>query len=147
MEPVGEDLSAVLTGGAKPPSLTAFSHTMLRLQSHDYTGTLYNRLVPDGKPERMQVSLREQDMVFMIAKTDAGRPEAFQPVAYNLAVDPLGTDNVFDEANSRHQNMIKRLRECKVSLVSACKLWSGVENSLEDVDAKLEALRQMGYIQ
>ena len=147
MKPVGADLSAVITSGEKAPSLTAFSHTMLKLQGKDFSGTLYEKLLPTGGPEHMQVSVREDDMIYMIAKTDPAHPDSYQPVAYDLSADPLGCKNIFDASNKQHQAEMKRLREYKESLVSACHLWSANESSPEDVDEKLEALRQMGYIQ
>jgi hypothetical protein len=147
--PSGFDFSSVITDQAAPPSLPAFSHTVL-VSGHDsetYKGALIYKLYPRKDPDLMWVSVRIGDTVYKLAGSDIIGQDLI-PSAYDLENDPFERTNLFDADNEYHQEILDKLKQYKKDLVSACRSKYAIPTSEHDIpeNERLRRLRTMGYL-
>ena len=164
--PAGIDLSQALTSDKSMPVLSAFSHTVLPLIPYtvlDYVenavGYFLTRrrysdncetlkiLYPEKIPEMMWVAVRQENLVYKIAKFDLQKP-VFKPAVFNLEEDPEERRNLYDSENPRQAKILGDLMEYKQNLVAAYdRKMEGKRNSTDiDREEKLRRLRSLGYI-
>ncbi len=143
--PAGIDLSPALLGRTSPPRLDAFSHTALVHESiihHPrYDQSALKGFFPDRRPESMWVSLRRGEMVFKLQRSAPGRP--IEPMAFDLATDPIESLDVLDMDRRSHRDAISALEQYKARLVAAYR-----ESTTDPMDEpeRLEQLEALGYL-
>ena len=138
----GANLAAATRGRVEPPPLLAFSHTPLYQQRYWNRFRRYSEiaaLFPTQTPERMWVAVRDGDLVMKLRARNGKRWET--PV-YDLATDPAETIDIFNAADRRHQELLRRLHAYKARIVEQAR------NAESTVPAKrsVELLRELGYI-
>jgi hypothetical protein len=148
-KPDGIDLSPAIIGQSQPPSLPAFSHTVLVADDvakwPEYRGSLYFRLYPRRDPDLMWVCVKIRDMVFKYAKFDPDR-EDFAPFAFDLAKDPAEQRDLFDRTDENHLEILAKLKKYKENLVEKCRLKYSIPDSAIPEEERLRRLRSLGYI-
>ena len=138
----GANLAAATRGRVEPPPLLAFSHTPLYQQRYWNRFRRYSEiaaLFPTQTPERTWVAVRDGDLVMKLRARNGKRWET--PV-YDLATDPAETIDIFNAADRRHQELLRRLHAYKARIVEQAR------NAESTVPAKrsVELLRELGYI-
>jgi arylsulfatase A-like enzyme len=147
--PDGVDLSSVMDGQIPAPSLPAFSHTVLvneritRLP--EYKGSVYYKLYPRRDPNLMWVSVRMGNMVFKWEKYNPDC-EDFAPFVFDLSKDPTERQNLYDNKDKHHQEVLDELKRYKGRLVSACHLRYSTGGPGIPEGERIRRLKSLGYI-
>ena len=148
----GVDLSKALRGSADEPDLIARFHTAFSPEDWSKEEiaqwadiTLANTLFPGYSPDTIWVGLRSGDLLF---KHRTLRGGGWVTQAFDLAVDPGETNDIFDPASPGHLAKARRLKAYKASL-EAGFLEHEAMRQLElpiDEQERLEALKSLGYV-
>jgi arylsulfatase A-like enzyme len=145
----GIDLSSVMTGNKKQPSLPAYSHTVLIhdviSKNAEYKGSLLHKFYPEKDPNLMWVSVRIGDMVLKWAKFDPEKQD-FAPFAYDLSNDPSEKINLFDNQSKLHQEILAQLKKYKQNLVSAYRIKYETNEPGLPMEEQIKRLKSLGYI-
>jgi len=147
----GYDLSKLMRPDHQDPGLSAFSHSGMvfpasgkRYEVQKLMGQYLARYYPDPDMAHTWVAVRRGDFVW---KYRAQEDQSFVFQAFDVRQDPAEAMNLFDPADTQHQQMSEQLRQYKDHLVSSFREWSSAHSQAElDEDERMERLRSMGYV-
>ncbi len=144
----GVNLGPAISGKTDFPELLAFSHTSmpwLEFNEMHPENRYFNIFFNDNDPGKMWVMLRDGDIVYKYAAWNKKNPIVEQAV-FDLSVDPDEDNNIYNEANPVHQQMMAELGKYRHNLVEAYPYWEKIHEGTIDPEEAISALKDLGYI-
>ena len=145
----GTNLSTSPSGRTQPPHKIVFSHTGLWPPMNKRRWWMRQphllRFHPRYDPSSVWVSARANDLVVKYRYDGAGQ---FMYEAFDVAIDPKETRNIFDAEDGRQRELIEQLHRYRKILIDAHvdPRETAPEGSQPDEATLIKQLRALGYI-